>query len=201
MQDFPIRQFRNLWSLPWPSSVQADVSDTDYPASERSKVHECFSAVQQLFRSRCICYSIWNLKAESSIRELYSQSCQSDLDNYEKLISAGIDHDAAGYATPQGLRNVLIISATPYQWKHMIGQRTCRRNTDETRIVMLNIWKKLYSLSPILFAPGSDRSILSKKCLHGKTDVLPESYFQTLDAVRYFRSRLSIAYQEGGATQ
>ena len=35
----------------------------------------------------------------------------------------------------------------------MIGQRTCRRNTDETRIVMLNIWKKLYSLSPILFAP------------------------------------------------
>lgn len=68
------------------------------------------------------------LKAESSIRELYSQSCQSDLDNYEKLISAGIDHDAAGYATPQGLRNVLIISATPYQWKHMIGQRTCRRN-------------------------------------------------------------------------
>ena len=93
------------------------------------------------------------LKAESSIRELYRQSCQSDLDNYEKLISAGIDHDAAGYATPQGLRNVLIISATPYQWKHMIGQRTCRRNTDETRIVMLNIWKKLYSLSPILFAP------------------------------------------------
>ena len=94
------------------------------------------------------------LKADSNIRELYSQSCQSDLDDYEKLISAGIDHDAAGYATPQGLRNVLIISATPYQWKHMIGQRTCRRNTDETRIVMLNIWKKLYSLSPILFTPN-----------------------------------------------
>ena len=56
-------------------------------------------------------------------------------------------------ATPQGLRNVLIISATPYQWKHMIGQRTCRRNTDETRIVMLQIWQRLYKLSPILFAP------------------------------------------------
>lgn len=64
-----------------------------------------------------------------------------------------IDHDSAGYATPQGLRNVLIISATPYQWKHMIGQRTCRRNTDETRIVMLYIWQRLYKLSPILFAP------------------------------------------------
>ena len=35
----------------------------------------------------------------------------------------------------------------------MIGQRTCRRNTDETRIVMLQIWEKLYQLSPILFAP------------------------------------------------
>lgn len=45
------------------------------------------------------------------------------------------------------------ISATPYQWKHMIGQRTCRRNTDETRIVMLQIWQRLYKLSPILFAP------------------------------------------------
>ena len=33
---------------------------TDHKASERSKVHECISAVQQLFRSRCICYSIWN---------------------------------------------------------------------------------------------------------------------------------------------
>ena len=70
-----------------------------------------------------------------------------------ELRALGIDHDSAGYATPQGLRNVLIISATPYQWKHMIGQRTCRRNTDETRIVMLQIWQRLYKLSPILFAP------------------------------------------------
>ena len=28
--------------------------------SERSKVHECISAVQQLFQSCCICYTIWN---------------------------------------------------------------------------------------------------------------------------------------------
>ena len=93
------------------------------------------------------------MKSETAIQELYKESCQSDIDNYEKLCQSGIGHDTAGYATPQGLRNVLIISATPYQWKHMIGQRTCRRNTDETRIVMLSIWKKLYYLSPILFAP------------------------------------------------
>ncbi len=49
----------------------------------------------------------------------------------------------AGHATPQGLRNVLVISATRYQWKHIIGQRVYRRNTDETRIVLLKIWQEL----------------------------------------------------------
>lgn len=75
------------------------------------------------------------------------------MDCYEELYATGIGHDAAGYATPQGLRNVMIISATPYQWKHTIGQRMCLRNTDETWIVLLKIWKELYALSPALFAP------------------------------------------------
>ena len=91
--------------------------------------------------------------AEEEIGKLYMKVCQADMDCYEELCRNGIGHDAAGYATPQGLRNVLIISATPYQWKHMIGQRVCRRNTDETRIVMLKIWQELYRLSPILFSP------------------------------------------------
>ena len=34
----------------------------------------------------------------------------------------------------------------------MIGQRTCRRNTSETRIVFLKIWKELYQLSPYFFS-------------------------------------------------
>lgn len=93
------------------------------------------------------------LMAEENIRKFYMDSCQSDMDCYEELCSMGIHHDAAGYATPQGLRNVLIISATTYQWKHMIGQRSCRRNTDEMRIVMLKIWQELYQFSPVLFAP------------------------------------------------
>ena len=93
------------------------------------------------------------MKADKEIQNIYKKSCQSDLDHYAELCALGIDHDSAGYVTPQGLRNVLVISATPYQWKHMIGQRTCRRNTDETRIVMLYIWQRLYKLSPILFAP------------------------------------------------
>lgn len=62
-------------------------------------------------------------------------------------------HDSAGYALPHALRNILIICATPYEWKHMIGQRICRRNIDETRIVMLDIWQKLYEFDPVLFSP------------------------------------------------
>lgn len=67
------------------------------------------------------------------------------------------------------VRNVLIISATPYQWKHMIGQRICRRNTDEMRIVMLKIWKELYELSSMLFTPELTGSFCQReKCAEGK---------------------------------
>jgi len=123
------------------------------------------------------------LTAPEPVRRLYLESCQSDMDCYEQLCKAGIDHDAAGYATPQGLRNVLIISATPYQWKHMIGQRVCRRNTDETRIVFLKIWQELFSLSPGLFAPSLTGPFCQMdRCLEGKmtcgrklsVDMIPE---------------------------
>ena len=109
------------------------------------------------------------LTAPAAVRELYLKSCHEGMDCYEKLCSAGIGHDAAGYATPQGLRNVLIISATPYQWKHIISQRVCRRNTDETRIVLLKIWEELYALSPALFSPSQTGPFCQRdKCLEGK---------------------------------
>ena len=109
------------------------------------------------------------ISAPSEIQALYLESCQEDMNCYDRLCKAGISHDAAGYATPQGLRNVLIISATPYQWKHMIGQRCCRRNTDEMRIVMLMIWQNLYKLSPALFTPEQTGPFCQKgKCLEGK---------------------------------
>ncbi|MCR2026683.1 FAD-dependent thymidylate synthase [Anaerotruncus colihominis] len=109
------------------------------------------------------------LTAPASVRVLYLESCHKGMDCYEQLCNAGVGHDAAGYATPQGLRNVLVISATPYQWKHIIGQRVCRRNTDETRIVLLKIWQELYSLSPALFAPSQAGPFCQMdKCLEGK---------------------------------
>ena len=70
--------------------------------------------------------------------EGYLRQCSMAMKNYQEMIRSGVDNDSAGYCVPQGMRNILLISATPYQWKHMIHQRTCRRNTKETRYVMLN---------------------------------------------------------------
>lgn len=88
---------------------------------------------------------------DSPERDSYLLKCESELREYEHLIERGIDNDTAGYIMPQSLRNVLLISATPFQWRYMISQRICRRNTPETRYVMLRIWDKLFSYSPALF--------------------------------------------------
>lgn len=89
-----------------------------------------------------------------------------------KMCEIGINHDSAGYVTPHGLRNILLISATPFQWKHMIGQRTCRRNTDEMRIVMLHIWQNLYELNPELFDSGLTGPFCQRtRCLEGKNEL------------------------------
>lgn len=93
------------------------------------------------------------LTADKWVREFYLKKCKAAMENYTDIGACGISKDAAGYLAPHSLRNVLVISATPYQWKHMIGQRVCRRNTDETRFVMLKIWADLYALSPELFSP------------------------------------------------
>lgn len=84
--------------------------------------------------------------------ETFLETCEQAMENYAAGIAQGLNNDAAGYMAPQALRNVLLISATPYQWRHMIGKRTCRRNTAETRIVFLKIWKELYQLNPAFFA-------------------------------------------------
>lgn len=98
----------------------------------------------------------------------YILKCKGDLDFYENMIANGVDCDSAAYALPQGLRNVLIISATPYQWKHMIAQRICRRNTSETRYIMLKIWKELYRRNHILFGSSCGPFCLNGTCKEGK---------------------------------
>ena len=111
-------------------------------------------------------YEILNNEAAKT---QYLESCMDSLAMYEEAICNSVDHDSAAYMLPQGLRNILIMSATPYQWKHMISQRVCRRNTAETRYVMLLIWKALYDLNHELFAPITTGPFCQRgKCLEGK---------------------------------
>ena len=152
-------------------------------------------------------YSI--MTAPAVVRELYLKSCNESMKCYEALCTAGSGHDAAGYATPQGLRNVLLISATPYQWKHIISQRVCRRNTDETRIVLLKVWKELYELSPALFAPSLTGPFCQMdRCLEGKmtcgrklqADMTPEDILEKdyrdrlLSAIEFFHNTEDILH-------
>lgn len=106
---------------------------------------------------------------ESQLRFSYLSQCQEAMREYKRLAELGINNDSAGYMAPQGLRNILIISATPYQWKHMIRQRVCRRNTDETRYVLLRIWEQLYALNPYLFSRATTGPFcMSGICPEGK---------------------------------
>ena len=172
---------RNMGNLPHPTIQKFSVITVAVVGSSRRFLSQITRHQNEVkFMSASLQYSNYAgqadfavpyeiLTAPKAIQEMYLESCKSDMDCYEELCAAGIGHDEAGYATPQGLRNVLIISATPYQWKHIIGQRVCRRNTDETRIVLLKIWQELYTLSPALFAPGLTGSFCQRdKCLEGK---------------------------------
>ena len=93
------------------------------------------------------------LFSEQRYIDLYLKSCLSDLRCYQELCSVGFHHDSAGYALPHALRNILIICATPYEWKHMISQRICRRNTDLLYSLFLLIFsdvhKHLKSMPPL----------------------------------------------------
>lgn len=107
-------------------------------------------------------YSI--IKAGKSAEMRYLETCKNAMEQYKFFNEQGVDNDACGYMAPQGLRNVLIMSCTPFQWKHIIGQRTCRRNTLETQYVMLKIWEALYALDPIFYAPDVTGPFCQKGC-------------------------------------
>lgn len=85
---------------------------------------------------------------------------------YEQAIKMGVDNDSAGYMMPHGLRNVIVIGATPFQWKHMISQRVCRRNTPETAYVMNLVWEALIRCSAMFDNAGP--FCMEGSCKEGK---------------------------------
>lgn len=96
----------------------------------------------------CIPYEV--TEKGKDMEAAYLKHCEASAKDYGAFAKV-VGNDAAGYLMPQGMRNILIISATPFQIKHMISQRICNRNTTETKYVMLKIWEALYELSPEMF--------------------------------------------------
>ena len=110
---------------------------------------------------------------DALLQSTYLETCKDAMKTYKKFVDGGFNNDDAGYMAPQGLRNVLLISANPYEWKHMISQRICRRNTEETRYVMLKIWEELYDIDPIIFSPETTGPFCMKGfCEEGKMSCL-----------------------------
>ena len=95
----------------------------------------------------------YDVENDANLTDAYLTRCMDDLSEYETLAKL-VGKDAAGYKMPQGMRNVLLMSATPYQFKHMIRQRTCNRNTLETQYVMALIWEQLWPLSDLFHDCG-----------------------------------------------
>lgn len=75
-------------------------------------------------------------------KNMYLDSCKNTMDTYYQL-AKDIDNDTAGYAAPQGIRNILIMQANHEAWMHFIRTRSCNRNTNETQYVTLRIWEEL----------------------------------------------------------
>jgi thymidylate synthase (FAD) len=174
-----LNDFKSLYEKPYSSETVANMASLPHPtiqkfgainvavvgASRRFLAQITRHQNEVKFMSASLQYSDYSGAADFVVPyslthdpdavDIYLETCSAAMTEYEELVAAGLDNDAAGYMAPQGLRNVLIISATPYQWKHMIKQRTCRRNTAETRYVMLKIWEKLYLLNSDLFSPST----------------------------------------------
>lgn len=98
-------------------------------------------------------------------RSKYLSGCARDMANYQYLIEkCGMSNDTAGYASPQGLRNILIMQGNNESWSHFIRTRACNRNTAETQYVTLKIWEELIKTvdgEELFHWAGPD-------CVHGK---------------------------------
>lgn len=83
-----------------------------------------------------------NVFGSYSFTDVYLSSCKASMAAYMDLAEA-TDNDTAGYAAPQGLRNILIMQANHEAWMNFLRLRTCNRNTNETQYVSLRIWEEL----------------------------------------------------------
>ena len=95
--------------------------------------------------------------------KLYLDSCRDSMATYD-FIAEHVDNDTAGYAAPQGLRNILIMQANHQAWDYFIRMRSCNRNTVETQYVTMLIWEAL------LNTPYGEEyfGLSGPDCMHGR---------------------------------
>ena len=177
---------RNMGSLPHPTIQKFTVITVAVVGASRRFLSQITRQQNEVkFTSASLQYSNYSgeaafvkpyetLTAPPDIQKLYERSCQSDMDCYEQLCKAGISHDSAGYVTTWSPECSDHQFFPPFEWKHIIGQRSCRRNTAEMRIVIPNIWQDLYNLSPTLFLPEQAGPFCQRcECLEGKMSCGP----------------------------
>lgn len=168
---------QSLVSLPHPALQKFSVINVVVVGASRRFLAQITRHQNEVkFMSASLQYSDYSGKAafvvpyeimDTPREKAYLKQCEASMEKYRLLIDSGVDNDTAGYLVPHGLRNVLVISATPYQWKHMISQRVCHRNTPETRYVMLLIWQELFKENPALFS-GCGPFCMQEHCKEGK---------------------------------
>jgi len=100
--------------------------------------------------------------------QYYLESCSKSMEAYSELAEA-TDNDTAGYAAPQGLRNILIMQANHEAWMNFIRARGCNRNTVETQYVTLRIWEELLDTpdGPEMFSMAGPDCVYGS-CREGK---------------------------------
>lgn len=88
--------------------------------------------------------------------------------------SQAMGRDMAGYYVPEGLLGSMIISATPWEWRHIIEQRTCNRNTPETKTiieairVLLSQYSNVFDVGPKCMSTGCVEMMQCKSGNYGK---------------------------------
>lgn len=122
--------------------VSASLQYSDYSGSSDFVVP--YSIMEADARETNIHAELGTLGAvnKNSLTELYLSSCNEAMNNY-RIIAQETDNDTAGYAAPQGLRNILIMQGNHEAWMHFIRLRSCNRNTNETQYVTMRIWEEL----------------------------------------------------------
>lgn len=101
------------------------------------------------------------------LRDRFLNSCKRSYEAYASTINILGDKDSASYLLPLALRQVLLVSATPYELAHIVSARTCKRNTLEVQHIAKLILKATQDSCAFMRGSFSLPECLKNGCLEG----------------------------------